>query len=233
VGFTEVEASITVQNRRTSGGSMADKPIGRRMGQVLGVEGIRGMVSIVVALIGAGAIGTFVAPRSGDSAEPPPPAAPSVPLDVIQAALGEFWSGPDSVPASLARLVDSQRELQRYQANFSFKLFLLEMRMGELGGPMMLNREDVSRQREYQLIQDVLADIGRYEGPIDGDRLRTHDALISFQHAFNVRWDPTSTQPCEVPRELRPVWLLCPLGAFGYKTLEAIRTAHRERSSNP
>lgn len=212
---------------------MADKPIGQRMGQVFGVEGIRGIVSIVVALIGAGVIGTFVAPHSRDSAEPPVPAVPSVPLDVIQAALGEYWSGPDSVPASLAQLVDSQRELLRYQANFSFKLFLLELRMGELGGPITLNREDASRHREYQLIQDVLADIGRYEGPIDGDRLRTHDALRIFQHAFNVRYDTVSTQPCEVARELRPVWLLCPLGMFGYKTLEAIRTAHRERSSNP
>jgi len=211
---------------------MADKPIGQRMGQVLGVEGIRGIVSIIVALIGAGAIGTFVVPRSGGSTEPPPPAEPSVALDVIQAALGDYWSGPDSVPASLARLVDSQRELQRYESNFSFKLFLLELRLGELGGPLILNREDTRRHQEYQLIQDVLADIGSYGGPIDGDRLRTRDALMGFQHAFNVRWDSVSAQPCDVPREARPIGLLCPLGAFGYKTLEAIRTAHRERSSN-
>lgn len=199
------------------------------MSQVLGVEGIRGIVSVVVALIGAGALGTFV---GGGSANPPTPPVPSVALDVIQAALGDFWSGRDGVPANLARLVDSQRDLQRYQSNFSFRLFLLELRMGELGGPMMLSREDAGRIREYELIQDVLADIGGYEGPVDGDRLRTHDALIEFQHAFNIRWDSVSTEPCAAERETRPVGLLCPLGAFGYKTLEAIRTAHRERGSN-
>ncbi len=124
-------------------------------------------------------------------------------------------------PLTRAQALDTLRVLLKFAGeaaewrnNFTYKLFLLEQQMSRYGGFISTRIQDSSRTEAYRMIQSVLSDIGFYEGPLNGDQSATNNALQAFQNDYNQR----------VPEEAR----ITALGSFGFQTLEAVRSHHRQ-----
>ncbi len=111
-------------------------------------------------------------------------------------------------------LISDSDTLKKYKSHYGFILYKIEMIMPNYGTSIDTRILDESRTETYKLIQTALRDINAYRGNIDGDPKATSDAVKEFQKAINIQ------QKAEIFEEKT-------LGVFGYRTLEAIRIAHR------
>lgn len=104
-------------------------------------------------------------------------------------------------------------------------LFLLEKTIAKYGNSISTALPSTpERQKTYALIQSILKDLGYYQGKVDGQQDSTQAALLRFQRHFNASLQKLGgayrTQTIEH------------LGTLGYKTLEAMRSTHRQQKLN-
>lgn len=102
------------------------------------------------------------------------------------------------------------------------KLYLIEGHIpkynGSISTKIKVKGED-GRRAVYILIQEVLLDLGFYDGVLDGDRESTNLALTSFQKAYNAKLKGEAPKIDENQ-----------FGLLGYRTLEALRSEYRKRA---
>lgn len=144
----------------------------------------------------------------------------SLQADVQQSiSLFELKGIIDSTATKAAALQEIKRaaaqsgQLAEWENKFSFKMVKLEFLISRYGSFIATNVSSSDRREAYQLIQSVLTDVDFYQGEIDGNMQKTHDALVAFQNDYNLH----------VPDAAK----IQALGNFGYQTLEGIRSRYR------
>jgi len=136
----------------------------------------------------------------------------SIPLEDLHGLLDSTQTRTAAV-AEITRLANQSNQIAEWENKFSYKLFKLELLISRYGNFISTSIPGADRQPAYQLIQSVLADVGFYEGEIDGAMNKTHASLIAFQQDYNT----------QVPEQAK----IQSLGNFGFQTLEAIRSRYR------
>jgi hypothetical protein len=78
-----------------------------------------------------------------------------------------------------------EKEIQKMDSNFLIKAAKLNSMITEFGGASInpFYPFDERKRNVNMKIQDLLAELNHYSGQIDGDRYRTRDALVSYQHS--------------------------------------------------
>ncbi len=132
-----------------------------------------------------------------------------------------FPSGiePSAAIDTIRNLAAESEELQTQRKHYAHRLFLLEKMIPEFGSNISLRLDSTEKEDAFKLIQKIMRDLDFYNGPIDGARPSTHDALIRFQKDYNQR---SGLEVFNAEREF---------GVFGYRTLEAVRSAYRRARS--
>jgi len=128
--------------------------------------------------------------------------------------LGEELDTSQAI-SRLRELVQNERQRIELESNFYYKLFLLEQEIRGYGDFISTHINKPEHTTTYRLIQSVLEDLGFYKGEIDGDQESTALALITFQVEYNGL----------VQEDQR----LSPLGYFGFRTMDALRSRYRSR----
>ncbi len=113
----------------------------------------------------------------------------------------------------IKRMAQQSGQFAEWENKFSFKMVKLEYLISRYGSFIATNIAGTDRREAYQLIQSVLTDVDFYQGEIDGNMQKTHDALVAFQKDYNNH----VPEPAQIQA----------LGNFGYQTLEAIRSRYR------
>lgn len=139
----------------------------------------------------------------------------SIPILELQQIIG--------VPLERPALVDTLRALAAYAGdaaewrnNYNYKLFEMEKLMQRFGGSISTRIRENSRRAAYRMIQELLSEVEFYGGELNGEQQDTYTALVAFQQDYNTR----------VPESEK----ISSLGAFGYQTLEALRSRYRQLS---
>lgn len=139
----------------------------------------------------------------------------SIPILELQQIIG--------VPLERPALVDTLRALAAYAGdaaewrnNYNYKLFEMEKQMQRFGGSISTRIRENSRRAAYRMIQELLSEVEFYGGELNGEQQDTYTALVAFQQDYNTR----------VPESEK----ISSLGAFGYQTLEALRSRYRQLS---
>ncbi len=135
-------------------------------------------------------------------------------------------SSREEVLAKLRKLAKTDRNYVQLKQNYFFKLFLLETRIPQYGKSISTRYDNGNRRDTYELIQEILLELGFYEGNIDGSQKSTMNAVIVFQEAYNKRL----LQGVNPDDAANSVEILRPLGHVGYRTLEAFRSWYRENA---
>ena len=130
--------------------------------------------------------------------------------------------------ASIKYLVNSTTELNSYKNNFSFKLLKVELSISKFGGSSgyintNIIKDNEDRREAFKEIQVVLQEIGKFEGSIDGNQQTTATAVKNFQKELNAEAQSKREPIIIDPKDY---------GLFGYRTLEAVRSAHIYRAQN-
>jgi hypothetical protein len=137
----------------------------------------------------------------------------SVRISELQEIIGKPLARSEALD-TLRTLLKFAGEAAEWRNNFNYRLFELEQQMQRFGGFISTRIQDSSRTAAYRMIQEVLSEIGFYEGALDGGQRATYEALIAFQKDYNQR----------VPENEQ----ITSLGSFGFQTLEALRSRYRQ-----
>lgn len=121
----------------------------------------------------------------------------------------------DEILTTIGHLVKNVEKLDSYNKHYAYKLFELETMIGRFGTNIPTDLREDNMKAPYSKIQELLKGIGYYKGPINGEQKLTHDALVRFQREYNERAGRDFFDPVE------------DFGFFGYRTLEAVRSAYR------
>jgi len=106
--------------------------------------------------------------------------------------------------------------------NLLFKLYQLETIIPDFGKSITTRYDSGNdRTKAFVLIQEILRELTFYDGSLDGDQKKTNEAVIKFQENFNSKLG-----------KLNADQKIQNLGAVGYKTLEAMRSAYRQRTND-
>jgi len=119
--------------------------------------------------------------------------------------------------AQIKQLAVQAGQMKEWENKFSYKLFQLELLISRYGNFISTSIPGADRRPAYALIQSVLAEVDFYQGEVDGDMNKTHNALVAFQTDYNTH----------MPEGAK----IQALGNFGYQTLEAIRSRYRINSN--
>lgn len=141
--------------------------------------------------------------------------AESIRLTELQEIIGKPVTRSQAAD-TLRALIRFAGEAAEWRNNFNYRLFELEKQMQRFGGFISTRIQDTSRTAAYRMIQELLSEVGFYDGAITGEQQATRRALVTFQNDYNLR----------VPEEAR----ITSLGSFGYQTLEAVRSRYRQIS---
>jgi hypothetical protein len=115
---------------------------------------------------------------------------------------------------TVKELAVRSKELDECAKHYGFHLLKIERIMPNYGNSIDTRIQDDQRNEVYKLLQVALREINRYSGTINGDQSATYRAVKDFQRAWNAG------QPS-------PIFSEDDIGLFGYRTLEAVRSAHR------
>ena len=97
----------------------------------------------------------------------------SIPISDIDVATGEKVP-KEQIPDRLRQLADRDQELRKYEMSFAFKLLKLERAVRDREGSINVSIDSSDRQSDYQLIQQVLQEIGYFPEPsMELRRVRT------------------------------------------------------------
>lgn len=138
----------------------------------------------------------------------------AISLQQFNEILGENLDLSQVAPR-LRELVQSERQKMELESNFYYKLFLLELQIKGYGNFINTHIDKPEHTSTYRMIQSVLEDLGFYDGEIDGDQESTALALVTFQVEHNEHVEEGQK--------------LSPLGYFGFRTMEALRSRYRSR----
>lgn len=152
--------------------------------------------------------------KSRDSGNSHEPIESAISLQQFNEILAEELDAAQ-VTARLRELVQSERQRGELESNFYYKLFLLELQIRGYGNFINTHIDKTEHTTAYRLIQSALEDLGFYDGAIDGDQESTALALITFQVDYNKM----------VPEGQE----LSPLGYFGFRTIEALKSRYSSR----
>ncbi|MGB3179789.1 MAG: peptidoglycan-binding domain-containing protein [Cyclobacteriaceae bacterium] len=125
----------------------------------------------------------------------------------------------DSALLQIRQLLKTQEQVMNNRRHFSYTLFEVEKHMH--GKSINLRIDNIVDKEAIRSIQRALKTMEQYDGPVDGNREATYHAVIRFQQWLN-KVDG---------KKKKPFIKLSNFGIFGYRTLEALRTQHRLRSS--
>ena len=152
--------------------------------------------------------------QSRNSGDDTLPSETALSLQQFNEILGEELD-TSKVAGRLRELVQIERERVELESNFYYKLFLLELQIRGYGNFINTHIDKAEHTSAYRLIQSILEDLGFFDGKLDGNQESTALALITFQVEHNNL----------VPEDQR----LLPLGFFGFRTMEALRSRYRSR----
>ena len=100
-----------------------------------------------------------------------------------------------------------------------------------LGNSISTHYDRENRREVYELIQEILLELGFYQGDIDGAQPTTMVAVIKFQDTYNAKLLSDADLAAAEGGADVGVEELKPLGHVGYRTLEAFRSWYRESRS--
>jgi len=147
----------------------------------------------------------------------------SMPLERISRLLNSATSDQE-ITTRIQRLTIIENEYRSHKNRFTFKLFLLENNISKNGQWIATHFDSPEKIEVFKIIQEILRELDLYNGNIDGERLRTREALLKFQNAYNKKLTIENTENgTEIP-------VLQPLGYVGFKTLEALRGWYRKNA---
>ncbi|MFA0960668.1 peptidoglycan-binding protein [Roseivirga sp. BDSF3-8] len=135
---------------------------------------------------------------------------------------GEYFDASmskDSLIAQVRALTEAGNELINHRRQYAYTLFELEMQMH--GQNINLRLENSTPPATIRSIQVALQGLERYNGPINGDRQATYEAVVRFQQWLN-QVNNQNDSPYIRPANY---------GIFGFRTLEALRTQYRLSSN--
>lgn len=125
------------------------------------------------------------------------------------------------VESRIKELIVIEGKYQSYANKFSFKLFLLENYISQNGPWITTHSDSPGKAEAFKVTQEILRELNFYNGDIDGDRIKTREALLDFQYRYNQKLKLENIENgTNIP-------LLKPLGYIGFKTLEALRGWYR------
>ena len=125
------------------------------------------------------------------------------------------------VESRIKELIIIEGKYQSYTNKFSFKLFLLENYIPQNGPWITTHFDSPEKAEAFKVTQEILRELNFYNGDIDGDRIKTREALLDFQYRYNQKLKLENIENgTNIP-------LLKPLGYIGFKTLEALRGWYR------
>jgi len=150
----------------------------------------------------------------------------SVSLEKIGQIIGIVNSGKEAL-SEIRKLKKNEDDYGKFKENFSFKLFLLEMRIPQYGKAIPTHYEGNNSSDTYKLLQEILRDLGFYKGKPDGRQESTRNAIIAFQEAYNEKLK----NEAELDNGNVDKQVLQPLGYVGYRTLEAFRSWYRKNAA--
>jgi len=134
--------------------------------------------------------------------------------DLVQISDTHFDSS--SIKAqSLQEIRNVIDESKANESHYGYTLFKIEKLMPNYGNLIDTRIKDKRRKEVYALIQDALKALHFYEGLSNGDQQTTRSAVEKFQKDYNERQGEVVFNPTD-------------LGVFGYRTLEAVRSKHRQ-----
>lgn len=139
----------------------------------------------------------------------------SVSTSTFEALSNQYFGRSSNIEIiidSLRQLIEYADELKEHQNHYTFKLFLIKKIMLNKPRRNVNTRIDDDKSSTYKIIQQILKEIEIYEGPINGDRMKTYFALEKFQKKINTD-NPDYFNPDNY-------------GIFGNATLVAIRRLH-------
>lgn len=124
--------------------------------------------------------------------------------------------------AKIREMSSASGKVDLADKNLLYKLYRLETIIPEFGKSISTKYSDGDkRTNAFILIQDILRELDFYQGESDGDQIKTNKAVVDFQSSFNQRIN--SQNASQKIKEL---------GSVGYKTLEAMRSAYRQRAED-
>jgi len=150
----------------------------------------------------------------------------AVPIDKLVQIIGPADSG-EAMLSKIQELATKDEDYAQLKQNYFFKLFVLERRIPDYGNSISTHYDRENRREVYKLIQEILLELGFYQGGIDGAQPATMEAVIKFQDTYNAKLQSDAnlvTTDVSI-EELKP------LGHVGYRTLEAFRSWYRENQS--
>lgn len=151
--------------------------------------------------------------------------AQAIALEDIAQIIGTERSR-EEVLSKVQKLAKTDNNYAQLKQNYFFTLFLLETRIPQYGKSISTLYDNGNRRETYELIQEILLELGFYEGNIDGSQKSTMNAVIVFQETYNKRL-LRGVNPDDAAASVE---ILQPLGHVGYRTLEAFRSWYREHA---
>lgn len=116
---------------------------------------------------------------------------------------------------SIRALINYSEKLKEHESHYTYKLFLIKKIMLDNPKGNINTRIQRDSKNTYAIIQEILNELEYYQGPIDGDRMRTREALVAFQSKMN---------------ELDSGYFdLNNYGIFGNRTLMTIRSLYERQ----
>lgn len=140
-------------------------------------------------------------------------------LSLISARHFPAGLSKDSALQQIRILLQTEEEIRNNRRHFAYTLFEVEKHMQ--GKSINLRLDHTVDKETYRCIQRALQGLERYDGALNGDRQATYQAVVRFQQWLN-QVNSHDDGPYIKPANY---------GIFGIRTLEAIRTQYRLRSS--
>lgn len=129
----------------------------------------------------------------------------------------------DEVISKIKKLSAIKTEFTKLKQNYFFKLFILERLIPQYGKSISTLYDGENRRDTYKLLQEILLELGFYNGAITGSQISTKNAVTEFQLAYNKKLE----EDADMSETSIDVVILQPLGHVGYRTLEAFRSWYR------
>lgn len=146
----------------------------------------------------------------------------SIPLDKISQFIGKSKSADEAI-SKIEKLAIIKTDFTKLKQNYFFKLFILERLIPQYGKSISTHYDGENRRDTYKLLQEILLELGFYNGAITGSQISTKNAVTEFQLAYNKKLE-TDADMSETSID---AVILQPLGHVGYRTLEAFRSWYR------
>lgn len=135
-------------------------------------------------------------------------------------------SSADEAILKIKKLSKTREDYAKLKQNYFFKLFILERIIPQYGKSISTHYDGKDRRETYKLLQEILLELGFYNGDITGSQLPTKNAVTEFQQAYNKKLETDA----DMNETSVDAVLLQPLGHVGYRTLEAFRSWYRNNA---